>query len=123
MSALGQKQTSEHVRLMSALPPKADIGTQPRDVRFVPIADIAAYSMTSSARESSAGGTVKPSALAVLRLITNSYLVGALHRQVRGLLPLENATWARLFDHLVSDGEERWRDGHVEHRGGLIVDH
>ena len=25
---------------MSALPPKADIGTQPRDVRFVPIADI-----------------------------------------------------------------------------------
>src|SRR5262249_23076490 len=26
--------------LMSALPPKADIGTQPRDVRFVPKADI-----------------------------------------------------------------------------------
>ena len=26
MSALGQKQTSEHVRVMSALPPKADIG-------------------------------------------------------------------------------------------------
>jgi len=26
---------------MSALPPKADIGTQPRDVRFVPKADIA----------------------------------------------------------------------------------
>src|SRR5215472_8432931 len=25
---------------MSALPPKADIGTQPRDVRFVPQADI-----------------------------------------------------------------------------------
>jgi hypothetical protein len=25
---------------MSALPPKADIGTQPRDVRFVPIGDI-----------------------------------------------------------------------------------
>jgi len=25
---------------MSALPPKADIGTQPRDVRFVPKADI-----------------------------------------------------------------------------------
>jgi len=24
---------------MSALPPKADIGTQPRDVRFVPLAD------------------------------------------------------------------------------------
>src|SRR5215467_1104833 len=27
MSALGQKQTSKHVRAMSALPPKADIGT------------------------------------------------------------------------------------------------
>jgi hypothetical protein len=25
MSALGQKQTSAHVRVMSALPPKADI--------------------------------------------------------------------------------------------------
>src|SRR5262249_40458584 len=40
MSALGQKQTSEHVRSMSALPPKADIGTKVRDVRFVPKADI-----------------------------------------------------------------------------------
>ena len=37
MSALGQKQTSRHVRVMSALPPKAQYG---RDVRFVPKADI-----------------------------------------------------------------------------------
>ena len=29
-----------HVRIVSALPPKADIGTQPRDVCFVPVADI-----------------------------------------------------------------------------------
>jgi len=42
---------------MSALPPKADIGTQPRNVRFVPKADILRcgkerrYSITSSARE------------------------------------------------------------------------
>src|SRR3974390_159509 len=35
------------------------------------------HSMTSSARASSEGGTVRPSALAVLRLITSSYLVGA----------------------------------------------
>ena len=41
MSALGQKQTSRHLQRMSALPPKADIGTQPPDVRFVPKADIA----------------------------------------------------------------------------------
>jgi hypothetical protein len=36
MSALGQKQTSERVQSMSALPPKADIGTQSWNIRFVP---------------------------------------------------------------------------------------
>jgi hypothetical protein len=40
MSAMGQKQTSEQVRAMSALPPKADIDQHGRDVRFVPKADI-----------------------------------------------------------------------------------
>src|SRR6516162_8939639 len=35
MSALGQKQTSAHVRVMSALPPKADIPRHERHVRFV----------------------------------------------------------------------------------------
>src|SRR5262249_37087025 len=39
MSALGQKRTSQHVRSISALPPKADIGTQSWNVRFVPKAD------------------------------------------------------------------------------------
>ena len=42
MSALGQKQTFRQVQTMSALPPEADIGTEPRDVRFVPKADIEA---------------------------------------------------------------------------------
>jgi hypothetical protein len=42
MSALGQKQTLGKVKLMSALPPKADIGTQSWNVRFVPKADIQA---------------------------------------------------------------------------------
>jgi len=46
MSALGQKRTSEHVQSMSALPPKADIGTQPCDVRFVPKADIGCHQLT-----------------------------------------------------------------------------
>src|SRR6516225_9929044 len=41
MCALGQKRTSAHVRVMSALPPKADIDGACRDVRFVPKADIA----------------------------------------------------------------------------------
>jgi hypothetical protein len=40
MSALGQKQTSVRVRVMSALPPKADIRQRSCDVRFVPKADI-----------------------------------------------------------------------------------
>ena len=40
MSALGQKQTFERLRLMSALPPKADMDQHGRDVRFVPKADI-----------------------------------------------------------------------------------
>ena len=43
MSALGQKQTSEHVRVMSALPPKADIVDAMRKVRFVPKADMVAF--------------------------------------------------------------------------------
>ena len=36
---MGQKQTSAHVRVMSALPPKADIDRHGRHVRFVPKAD------------------------------------------------------------------------------------
>src|SRR5262249_35943344 len=39
MSALGQKQTFKRLRLMSALPPKADINQHHCDVRFVPKAD------------------------------------------------------------------------------------
>jgi hypothetical protein len=39
VSALGQKQTFSEACGMSALPPKADVGTQSRNVRFVPIAD------------------------------------------------------------------------------------
>src|SRR5215471_8387036 len=48
MSVVGHKRTSQHVRAMSALPPKADIGTQPCNVRFVPKADscIAAKSLS-----------------------------------------------------------------------------
>jgi hypothetical protein len=40
MSALGQKQTFALQQVMSALPPKADIGAAQINVRFVPIADI-----------------------------------------------------------------------------------
>jgi hypothetical protein len=46
------------------------------------------YSITSSAMASSLSGTVSPSALAVLRLITSSYLVGACTGRSAGFSPL-----------------------------------
>jgi hypothetical protein len=41
MTAMGHKRTSRYVRVMSALPPKADIAGRKLNVRFVPQADIA----------------------------------------------------------------------------------
>src|SRR5262245_559145 len=46
------------------------------------------HSITSSARASSDGGTVSPSALAVLRLIASSCLVGACTGRSAGFSPL-----------------------------------
>src|SRR5262245_26641257 len=46
------------------------------------------HSITSSARASSDGGTSRPRALAVLRLITSSYLVGACTGRSAGFSPL-----------------------------------
>ena len=43
MSALGQRQTFAVQKGMSALPPKAAMCSATRDVRFVPIADIAPF--------------------------------------------------------------------------------
>ena len=40
-----QKRTMGKVRLMSALPPKADIADAVRDVRFVPKADMPLIAM------------------------------------------------------------------------------
>ena len=77
MSALGQKRTFAVQNGMSALPPIADIRSAKTNVRFVPIADI--YSITSSAMESTLDGTVRPSALAVLRLITSSNFAACLN--------------------------------------------
>src|SRR6266404_4736688 len=54
------------------------------------------YSITSSARASSVGGISRPSAFAVLRLITNSYLVGACTGRLAGFSPLRmrSTYWA-----------------------------
>src|SRR5262249_48646791 len=46
------------------------------------------HSITSSARASSCGGTARPSARAVFRLITVSYLVGCCTRRSAGFSPL-----------------------------------
>jgi hypothetical protein len=51
-------QSDSIIQSMSALPPKADIGTQPRNVRFVPIAD-----SCTAAKKSPAGlsfGCIRP---------------------------------------------------------------
>ena len=46
------------------------------------------HSITSSARASSVGGIWRPSAFAVFRLITSSYLVGCMTGRSAGLSPL-----------------------------------
>src|SRR5207245_2754704 len=46
------------------------------------------HSITSSARASNEGGTVRPSAFAVLKLITSSNLVGCSTARSPGLAPL-----------------------------------
>src|SRR5258706_12454259 len=70
-------------QMFSALPPRADIARRSRHVRFVPSRDsctaakLQSYSITSSAVVRMSGGTVRASVLAVLRLMTSSYFVGA----------------------------------------------
>src|SRR5216684_1605572 len=59
----------------------------------LPLADICgaancSYSITSSARASNVVGTLRPSALAVLRLTTSSYLVGFCTGRSAGFSPL-----------------------------------
>src|SRR5262249_24812995 len=71
----GHRQT-----VMSALPPKADMCSATAHVCFGPKADILqprskrCYSISSSAVASSSGAMLRPNAVAVLRLITNSNL-------------------------------------------------
>jgi len=83
----------------------AMIPAHPVDVRFTPescrdrrpiataekgqkLPSSLGYSITSSAMARSVGGTVRPKVLAVLRLITNSNLVGACTGRSAGFSPL-----------------------------------
>jgi hypothetical protein len=72
---------SGHVQCTSLCPLCANSGLMQRSKRRN-------YSISLSARASSVGDTVKPSALAVLRLITSSYLVGACTGRSAGFSPL-----------------------------------
>ena len=51
MSAMGQSRRFCPIRATSAFPPIATIKRTFPDVRFVPLADIAAYSITASAAQ------------------------------------------------------------------------
>jgi transposase len=64
----------------SGPPSRAAITSATRHAHFVPIPAVSrcskSYSITSSARSRNDSGTVRPSALAVVRLMTSSNLVG-----------------------------------------------
>ena len=74
--------------VMSSSPPKAEVCGALAHVCFGPIADIAAYSITSSAATSSDDGIVRPSALAVLRLMLSSTFVDCWTGKSAGFSPL-----------------------------------
>ena len=101
MSVSGHFRTSTRAAAVSALPfdtcvawtggPGDLIADTPRlhrHVREVPKRKSRPYSITSSAWASSDGGTVSPSALAVLRLITISNFVGCTTGKLAGFSPL-----------------------------------
>jgi hypothetical protein len=67
----------------AALPRTAGRG----QIRTLAVQQTISYSITSSAMASSDGGTVRPSALAVLRLITSSNLVGCCTGRSAGFSP------------------------------------
>src|SRR5262249_23346953 len=80
----------EHANPPHALVPLCARRQRPRDCRAAENRYELAppHSITSSARASRLSGTVRPSALAVLRLIASSYLVGACTGSSAGFSPL-----------------------------------
>ena len=74
---------------MSALPPKADIGTQPRDVRFVPKADIC-------------GAAKRPTKVGLLKIVDLQRPFDL--AQCRAAL-IEYRYWARQGSALLRDGD------------------
>ena len=82
-SDFGHKRTFRRLRRTSALPPKSGHWNSAARCPLcaksghMQCSNSDSYSMTSSATASGLGGMVRPSALAVLRLMTRSNLVGA----------------------------------------------
>jgi hypothetical protein len=87
---MGQSRTFGAVRRMSGLPSIADIARRPSRAKTgcEQSQQSRPYSMIWLARASSVGGASRLSALAVLRLITSSYLVGACTGKSAGFSPL-----------------------------------
>jgi hypothetical protein len=93
MSAWGQSRQSDRGPIASGLPRKTDILGVRRHVSKVPNSGLMHCSNEAlfdhlSARASSAGGMVMPSALAVWRLMTSSNYVGCSTGRSAGLTPL-----------------------------------
>ena len=96
MSQLVMNSPKQYIRIESAAHLIAVVRTPERHSHFVPKhinglmhrSEIYRYSITSSARASSVGGMSRPSALAVLRLITNSNLVDCTTGRSPGFSPL-----------------------------------
>src|SRR5262245_7926135 len=86
------------------------------------------HSITSSARASRVGGNSRPSAFAVLRLITNSYFVGACTGRSAGFLALQDAVDVAgsapiLVDHFRPVSDQAALGGHIAEgidRGQLV---
>ena len=77
--------------LMSGLPPEADTKRKGRHVRWVPITEVPSLnSIISSAVASREGGTERPRAFAVFRLMTNLKRVGWSMGQVSGLCAFQH---------------------------------
>ena len=91
MSALGQKRTWQRILLTSALPPKADIGTQPCDVRFVPKAEVDASLNNFVCAREQRGRNCEAERLSSLEIDYQLVLHRSLYWKVGRLLALENA--------------------------------
>jgi hypothetical protein len=87
MSEMGHERLSGPLKTSSALLFRADLDGSSVKRRFVPEADIGAYSITSSARDRNEGEIESPMAFAVFKLMISSNLVGCCTGRSAGSMP------------------------------------